>query len=194
LGPRHDVFEEQIMPVLTDTLKLWLTGFRAVKAACAQVDTSARTMTQNDFGNRAINSLLPNPGNVVTFIGNANAQFNAAELGWKLRPPINTTQNFIGLMTFPLWHPLSYCVQLYIQSCVPAGCITSKGDLILTTPLATAFPLGPNDPGWTKLMSGVSTLSLDSVLAANAFANAAQLIAPGSASRLSDLVSMLSTI
>jgi len=180
------------MPVLTDTLKQWLAGFRAVKAACAKVNPSARSMTQNDFGNRLMTSLLPNPGNVVDFIGYANTQFNSAQLSWTLRQPININQNFIGLMTFPLWHPLSYCVQLYIQSCCPASCVTPKGDLIQNTPLTTAFPLGTADPNWTKLMSGLSTLSLDLVLAANAFTNAAQMLAPGSASRLSDLVSTLS--
>jgi hypothetical protein len=183
------------MPVLTDTLKLWLKGFRALKVACSRVNTSTKTKTQNAFGNTVITALLPNSGNVVTFTRYANEEFaNAGLSNWDLEQPFDTSSNFFTLMTFPLWHKLDFCVKLFVQAFCPATCLDANGDLDLTKSVNMAFPGGEANNDWQALMSALTTVKLDAVLAKGAFTNAGQTVAPDSGATLSDLIAALSAV
>jgi hypothetical protein len=194
-GPRqgHDLSKEFIMAVLTQTLTTWMVGFEALNAACAQVNANVSNLTWNTFANSTIGSQLPNPGNIVAFQKYLKAQFQNAGLSdWKVPQPIDCTRTFVVFMALPLWHTLSYSAMLYIQAFCPPACVDANTNLILTTPLSTAFPLGAADSGWTKLISGISTMKFDQVLKSGALTAAAALLtAPNK--KLSDLITALST-
>src|SRR5258707_3884643 len=96
-------------------------------------------------------------------------------------------------MTFPLWHGLYYSAMLYVQAYCPPVCVDVNNNLILTTPLSTAFPLGVADPAWTKLIAGITKLKFDQVLATGALTTAAQQVTPPPQATLNDLITTLST-
>jgi len=171
-----------------------MLGFKALNIACAQVNANIPNLSWNAFANSTIASELPNPGNVVNFRKYLKVQFaNAGLTDWKIPQPIDTTRTFVTFMALPLWHTLFYSAMLYVQAFCPPACIDANTNLILPTPLSTAFPLGVADPGWTKLRAGIAKLKLDQVLAAGALATAAQQVTPPSRASLSDLITTLST-
>jgi hypothetical protein len=171
-----------------------MLGFNALYAACGQVNANVGNLTLNIFANATIAALLPNAGNVVDFRKYVKVQFaNAGLTDWKLPQPIDTTRTFANLMTFPLWHSLNYSAMLYVQAYCPPACVDASNNLILTTPLSTAFPKDVSDPSWRKLIAGITNLKFDQVLAAGALTTAAQQVAPPSIAALSDLITTLST-
>lgn len=183
------------MPVLTDTLETWMRGFEALYEAAGDVDANLPNQTLNWFANATIATVLPNAGNVVDFSTYAKIAFaNAGLKGWKIPQPIDTTRTFANLMQFPLWHSLSYSATLYVQAFVSPTSIDQYNSLIPNTPLTAAFPNGPTNANWAKLLAGLVSMKFDQVLAAGAFATAGQQIAPGSGALLGDLIATLSTI
>ena len=182
------------MAVLTDTLTKWMLGFNALNAACSQVNPNVPNLTLNAFANATLASQMPNPGNLVAFRKYVTVEFTKAGLtGWKLPQPIDPTRTFVNLMTFPLWHSLNYSAMLYVQAYCPPVCVDGNNNLILTTPITTAFPLGIADPGWTNLIAGITRLKFDQVLAAGALTKAAQQVTPPSQATLNDLITTFST-
>jgi hypothetical protein len=171
-----------------------MLGFKALNAACSQVNANVPNLTLNAFANATLASQLPNPGNVVAFRKYVGVEFkNAGLTDWKLPQPIDPTRTFVNLMTFPLWHSLNYSAMLYVQAYCPPVCVDGNNNLILTTPITTAFPLGTGDPSWTKLIAGITQLKVAQVLAAGALTTATQQVTPPSQATLNDLITTLST-
>jgi hypothetical protein len=179
---------------ITETLLLWIQGLVSIRAGCAKVNTSTNDLTLNAFGKASVSSLLPSAGNITSFIKYTNQQFaKSGPQGWNLQPPINTTSTFADIITF-IWHNLFYSTMRFVQAYCPASCTNAAGNLVLTTPLTVAFPLGPQDQHWMQLIIAIKTVNLDEIIAPNALIKAAGQLTPPPPETLSDLIATLSTL